>query len=294
MMSLSFEPIVLNKQYAYLDRFSSCSQKPSDYTFVNLWGWAQEYGLCWAWTDELVWIKQTIPEELFWAPVGSWEKIEWNRCFDEHGNSRSVFTRIPEDLSRLWQDSLSHKITIQEARGHWDYLYAVSELIELEGKQFHNKRNLLNQFKRKYNYQFVPFGPEMIDKALAMQQNWCTWRDCESVASLAAENRVISKIFNSWDKLSGLSGGAILVDNEMVAYTLAESLAEDTLVIHFEKGNSDFKGAYQAINQMFLERSGGQFKLVNREQDLDDEGLRKAKLSYNPVGFLKKFQAVLR
>lgn len=293
MMSLSFEQIALDKQYAYLDRFSLCSQKTSDYTFANLWGWAQEYGLRWAWSDELVWIKQTIPEEFNWAPVGLWEDVEWNRSFDEHVNSGAVFTRIPEDLIRLWKESLKHKITIQEARGHWDYLYTVSELIELEGKRFHKKRNLLNQFRKKYNYQFVLFGPEMIDKALAMQQNWCTWRDCESVASLAAENRVISKVFNSWDTLAGLSGGAILVDNEMVAYTLAESLSEDTLVIHFEKGNADFKGVYQAINQMFLEQSGHQFKLVNREQDLDDEGLRKAKLSYNPVGFLKKFQVEL-
>jgi len=31
------------------------------------------------------------------------------------------------------------------------------------------------------------------------------------------------------------------------------------------------------------------FRYINREQDLDDLGLRQAKESYNPVGFLKKF-----
>ncbi len=292
-MSLSFEQITLNRQNAYLERFAACSQKSSDYSFVNLWGWAQEYGLSWAWSGELVWIKQTIPEELYWAPVGSWETIDWKSCFDEYFNSRVVFTRIPENLIRLWRDSLENNLAVQESRGHWDYLYAVPELIELKGKRFHKKRNLLNQFKKKYNYGFVPFGPEMIDRALAMQKSWCTWRDCESSESLSAENRVIAKVLDSWDTLDGLSGGAIIVDDEMVAYTLAESLSEDTLVIHFEKGNSDYKGIYQAINQMFLEYSGNQFKTVNREQDLDDEGLRKAKLSYNPVGFLKKFRVEL-
>ena len=83
-------------------------------------------------------------------------------------------------------------------------------------------------------------------------------------------------------------GGAIMVGTDMVAYTVAERFSADTLVIHFEKGNHDFKGIYQAINQMFLENAGQEFAVVNREQDLDSEGLRKAKLSYNPVGVSKK------
>jgi len=41
---------------------------------------------------------------------------------------------------------------------------------------------------------------------------------------------------------------------------------------------------------MFLEHNRNGFKMVNREQDLDDEGLRNAKLSYNPVSFLKKYK----
>jgi hypothetical protein len=39
---------------------------------------------------------------------------------------------------------------------------------------------------------------------------------------------------------------------------------------------------------MFLADAGEGYALVNREQDLGDEGLRKAKLSYNPSGFLSK------
>ena len=84
-----------------------------------------------------------------------------------------------------------------------------------------------------------------------------------------------------------------MVETEMAAYTVAEKLSADTLVIHFEKGDHDFKGVYQAINQIFLENAGRGFTMVNREQDLDSEGLRKAKLSYNPVGFLKKFDVEL-
>jgi len=74
---------------------------------------------------------------------------------------------------------------------------------------------------------------------------------------------------------------------------VAESLPDETLLIHFEKADPEYKGGYQAINQMFLDHIKAKFTTVNREQDLDDEGLRQAKLSYHPVDFLRKFKVVL-
>jgi len=293
-MALNFEVISLGKQNQYLDNFYRCLQKPSDYSFVNLWGWSDHYGLYWAWSDDLVWIKQTIPNEVFWAPIGSWPDIDWSRCFDTHFDEPITFIRIPEELLRIWGKNTENRIQKEDERAHWDYIYDVKELIELKGNRFHKKKNLVNQFTKKYNYQYVPFDAKMIDMALAMQEDWCTWRDCESSEALSAENRAISKILDNWQTIFGLTGGALLVGQEMVAYTIAEQLSKDMIVIHFEKANPDYKGAYQAINQMFLEHNGEQYDFVNREQDLGDEGLRKAKLSYYPIDFLKKYRVMLK
>jgi len=287
-MSLQFEPISLDKQEDYLNMLTRCPQVASDYSFMNLWGWAEEYGLTWAWNDDCVWIRQSRPEVLYWAPVGPWYDIDWCARLVATPDESTIFIRIPDKLVEHWQATFKDQAVIAEERGHWDYVYSVSDLIELKGNRFHKKKNLLNQFVKKYEYSYVSFEPRFIGQAMAMQENWCTWRDCESSAVLAAENRAVFRVLENWDGLSGTLGGAILVDGAMVAYTIAEALTPQSVVIHFEKGDTRFKGVYQAINQMFLAHGAREFSTVNREQDLNDEGLRKSKLSYNPSEFLRK------
>jgi hypothetical protein len=287
-MPLSFEPISIDRQKDYLEALARCPQVASDYSFLNIWAWAEEYGLLWAWDGPLVWLKQTRPREVLWAPVGSWESIEWGSHWLSNHAEGSVFTRVPDHLATAWRSRFEHRVTVELERGHWDYLYDMRDLIELPGNRFHNKKNLLNQFVKSYDYTYVEFGPKLIEQAMAMQEDWCTWRDCESSDLLAAENRAILRVLDHWNRFESIMGGALFVENLIVAYTLAEPLTDDTLVIHFEKGCPAYKGGYQAINQMFLSHADDGFRLVNREQDLDNEGLRKAKLSYNPIDFLRK------
>jgi uncharacterized protein len=296
-MPLTFEPIDLNLQENYLKRLASCPVKTSDYSFLNLWGWAEEYGLFWAWEEKLVWIKQTKPQTVFWSPVGNWADIEWKNALLNFQQEKIQFVRVPELLLKIWKKQLDDQVSFKNDRNQWDYLYNAQDLIELKGNRFHKKKNLLNQFLKKYDYYYISFGKEMIDQVLAMQSEWCEWKDCELNDALAAENRVIEKVLNYCPKFKQISGGAIVTDKKIIAYTLAETLSPDTLLIHFEKGNPSFQGSYQAINQIFVSRlfeeSDQSFNRVNRMQDLGDEGLRKAKLSYQPVDFNRKYKAVL-
>jgi uncharacterized protein len=292
-MKMTFEPIDLERQATYYQRLAQCGQIASDYSFINLWSWGEEYGLQWAWQDSLVWIKQTRPEETFWAPVGNWQAVNWPAVLQAASDCCLHIIRVPEKLLEIWKTQSNEAIEITEARDHWDYLYNRQDLVDLAGNRYHKKKNLLNQFKNKYESAYLPFGPEMVAQAKGMQEDWCTWRDCEGNDTLASENNAIAKVLDNWQHLFGVTGGALRVDSTLAAYTVAEVMPDNTLVIHFEKGCPDYKGSYQAINQMFLENDASSCALVNREQDLGDPGLRKAKLSYNPVDFVRKYRVTV-
>jgi hypothetical protein len=162
-------------------------------------------------------------------------------------------------------------------------------MVSLSGNKMHKKKNLLNQFRKLYQYTYAPICAKRLGLIRGMQQEWCEWRGCEESPGLIAENIAIARVLDQWENLPGILGGSLSVEGKTIAYTVAEDLGNGTVVIHFEKGLDSYKGVYQAINQQFLANTSG-FETVNREQDMGSPGIRQAKESYNPVGFLKKYK----
>ena len=77
-MNRIFTPVSLDGQAEYNRLLAMCAQKASDYSFVNLWGWGREYGLEWSFCEKYVLIRQTIPDLVYWAPVGDWAGADWS------------------------------------------------------------------------------------------------------------------------------------------------------------------------------------------------------------------------
>lgn len=109
------------------------------------------------------------------------------------------------------------------------------------------------------------------------------------------ERAAIGKALSSMDML-GLEGLLLRVDGQVVAMTLGSALTEQTFDIHFEKALDRYDGAYAVINREFaryLRQKYPNLKWLNREDDMGLEGLRKAKLSYQPALLLEKYWACL-
>ena len=85
--------------------------------------------------------------------------------------------------------------------------------------------------------------------------------------------------------------GGIYVDDKLEAFSIGSiNPMEKMAIIHIEKANPEIRGLYQYINQQFLIHEFPDAEIVNREDDLGLPGLRRAKESYDPIGFARKYR----
>ena len=173
-----------------------------------------------------------------------------------------------------------------------DYVYSTAELADLPGEKFHDKKNLVNQFNKRHIHEYRSLDKGLISQCLDLEEEWCKLRNCLEDISTAAENTCIYELLTHFDELK-LFGGAIIVDGKIQAFTILQKMNADTAVTHIEKANTEFKGIYQAINNYAAIKELKAYAFVNREEDLGHAGLRKAKLSYNPVRLEEKYHIEL-
>lgn len=181
-------------------------------------------------------------------------------------------------------------------RPNYDYVYLTKDLIDLAGRAYHGKKNHLNYFKNHFEYEYVtltsemaPLAKEFIQKFNERKQG-LTPREREL---LLYEQEALNDVFENLELVRYLAG-AILIDGKMEALSIGGRLGKNTVTVHVEKANTEIRGLYQAINNEFCKQVTHKIKYINREEDMGIEGLRKAKLSYNPVKMVEKYIAIFR
>ena len=173
-----------------------------------------------------------------------------------------------------------------------DYLYDGEALRTLAGKKYHKKKNHVNAFMKEYEgrYEYRTLCCSDRSDMWRFLDRWRSMKGTQVEGTLDPEVEGIHSILNQCSML-GVRMGGVYLDGQMEAFSMGSyNAAEDMAIIHIEKANPDIRGMYPFINQQFLIHEFPHVKLVNREDDVGLPGLRKAKQSYNPIGFAKKYK----
>lgn len=199
----------------------------------------------------------------------------------------SDFDRI-KNLSEKQKESLGADLEawgyeVHEDRDNFDYLYRRQDLAELPGAAFHKKKSFVNYFRKNYQAEERQLDSASTSDALALLDIWRQQKGYDGDYDAARE------ALQLWKELE-LQGRVYYVGGKPVGWWMGEPLGSSSMFTeHFEKGDDSFKGVYQYLNQSCALSLPAEFEMVNREQDLGDEGLRQAKMTYRPAGFVKKY-----
>lgn len=270
--------------------FDSC-----EFAFANVYMWSHVYDTRLAEFEGYV-VARNIgrTHHHFLYPVGGQDlQAVLNACVAEaEADGREpMFYSIPErELGRI-EALFPGRFRFTESRDDQDYLYLSQELAQLPGKPFQKKRNHVSRFSKEHpGFRFEPITPENLPQVRAFNSQWAQ-RYGED-AGLAREKQAIEMVFDHYFEL-GLVGGLLSTGDGPVAYCYGSRINGRVLGTHVEKAWHDVNGAYAMINREYARAFGGPYQYINREEDLGEEGLRKAKLSYNPARMEKKYYAVL-
>jgi hypothetical protein len=192
--------------------------------------------------------------------------------------------------AKLGDHLASQGFTVTPDRDNFDYLYLRSDLAVLSGKRFHKKKNLVNAFNNAYTGIVQTLNRGRVQDAKIVLDTWETTRGRDEVTDYGECTEALDNL-----EVLGLDGVVIYVEGKPVGFSLGESLAAGRMYCtHFEKALDNYKGIFQFVNQAAARALPETMEFINREQDVGDEGLRQAKLTYRPARFVEKYTAKKR
>lgn len=297
---INFQPVQLSDREVMTTYHRRNRMEGSDGVFGNSYMWRNAYQIRWAILENsMCIIANRGVRDFYLPPIGSLTEESLKKSIEvlnEYSLSqqkmppeyRGVSLVMKEKMEKLFPGCFEWT----EDRDNFDYTYRTEDLINLAGRAYHGKKNHVNQFRRLYaGYEYQSITTSIIPGCIDYALEWCRQRGCDSDAGLAQERDAIIDCLENFEAL-GFKGAVLKVDGRIQALTYGERLNEDTAIIHVEKANGEIKGIYAAINQEFAAHAWADTTYLNREEDLGEPGLRKAKESYKPIKMIEKYIAV--
>lgn len=287
---------------ASIDSYTNRHLPYSDFNFTNLWSWnpkAKEGRMISELNGNLVVLftdYRTNEPSLSFLGTNKIDDTALQLLNYAKANNISPILRFIAEESAI--SISSPELVANEDNDNHDYIFSVSQLANPKGIKFKSKRHLANRFLRDYPeavFKIMDFSnAETHEKIISVLRQWENKKISDNKSyELEHEEIALRRLLQTaTDHKLILSG--IFLNDTMIAFSLDEILPHKYAISHFLKADTTYRGIYEFLNEMVaqhLEVKG--VELWNWEQDLNIEGLRRLKMSYRPVSFLKKFKVSL-
>ena len=296
-MSLEFKPIEATDLIKITPFVGLRPNKACDSVALDSFLWREYYHVQFAISGDkaVQWLMELDGEPYSAMPLCRQEDLESSFC-----EIVDYFNQVLKKPLRIYladEEAVQYlnldpaRFEVKEQEDLKDYLYDGAALRTLAGKKLHKKKNNYNAFVKAYEgrIEYRKLCCSDREDVWKFLDFWRQQKGDDVEEHLDYEVRGIHDILKNCSEMAVEMGG-VYVDGRMEAFTIGSlNPLENMAVIHIEKANPEMRGLYQYINREFLVHAFPDVALVNREDDMGLEGLRKAKMSYNPIAFARKY-----
>lgn len=269
--------------------------KQSEISFCDIslgvrYMWRDDFVIDYAIFNDTLIMKETSPDYTgaFYYPMGKDVEGALNEIekYTKENNLPLTFccldNRVAAQMAKRY-----NSVVITNNRDWSDYIYDAEKFRTYSGKKFSGQRNHVNKFKRLFpDYKFKQIEKSDFVRIKEFLQEFESKNEFLRWSEAVEQKKVfdlVEKIFEL-----GQVGGLLDVDGKVVAFSVGEVIG-DTLIVHIEKALIKYEGVYPTMAQEFAKAFAvNGVKLINREEDCGDVGLRISKLQYQPVEVKEK------
>jgi hypothetical protein len=298
-LNFDFTPIELNHSGILEEFLKQYPQPLSGYTVATLTAWCPTYHYEWVFAEPETLLISCVPypatERHLLQPVGSFAPELQQKIVAAADTMQYPLKMVNVSNRFLKQNPEILKFFgAAENRSFSNYLYRSEELAVLHGRKYSKKRNLLSQAFKQYEWVCSPLTES--DTGACFQVLDSIEKEEEPLIEGMLEQEIAAlKYTLTHFRELRQQGLLITIDGTPVAFSIFEAISPTTVTVHFERALRRFKGLYQVINwetSKVIAEQGCDF--INREEDLGDIGLRKAKKSYHPIKLVPAFELTYR
>lgn len=263
----------------------------SDFEFASLWAWnvKEEIQWCLCGTALVVRFTDYNTGQPFFTFLGKGavsalaEELLALSAAEGYG---ATLAMVPEISARSVD---AGRFCIQEAREHFDYIYELDRYVTYAGRKLKARRNFLNGFLKQY----PGYTAETLDLSSPRVRSeiddlWSRWQHNRGSEN-PNERRAYERFLLASSRFDCVVTG-VFVEGALAAFNITALMPGVCGNALFEKADTRFHGIYPALmHEVAMSLLSRGRKQLNYEQDLGIESLRRAKLAFDPVNFLKKF-----
>ena len=249
-------------------------------SFPSLCTWRGAYGLEIA-GDSDFFVIRSRRDGSYFCPCGDPEKCRrfLNGPALKAGDRVLYLTRTQaESLGENWEIRLHPDLS--------EYIYNSAALALREGwHASHSYRSKCRRFQQQYSYQVRPLSGEDIPLLRSLAKRWDTGVQAE-------EMPIFEEMAAGFDRMQ-LSGLLMTAEGDRHALMIGYENYPGMYTISVGMHDPELPPQTTAVCVQELARAlEKRYPLINLEEDLGQEGLRRAKMLYSPAGMLDVFGGI--